>query len=205
MKNALVSTFLSLPGSLRRSLTWDRGKELSAHELLTKRDRSARFYFADAKSPWQRGSNEHLNGLIRPYLPKGTDLSRWSEREIVAVAHAIDNGPREILGSRTPAEAFSRSYSQSKEQLLRRPVEYGQFRAEPWPVSCAVHDMVGSMGRVGAAGTMPRWRAFWSASSNERPQPAAVGDPAGAAHSPWSFLDRAEVSPPTRPGLPSAA
>lgn len=106
MKNALVSTFLSLPGSLRRSLTWDRGKELSAHELLTK-EIGLPVYFADAKSPWQRGSNEHLNGLIRQYFPKGTDLSRWSEREIVAVAHAINNRPREILGWRTPAEAFS--------------------------------------------------------------------------------------------------
>ena len=106
MKNTLASAFLALPESLRRSLTWDRGKELSAHELLTK-EIGLPVYFADAKSPWQRGSNEHLNGLLRQYFPKGTDLSRWSEREINAIATAINDRPREILGWRTPAEAFA--------------------------------------------------------------------------------------------------
>ncbi|SJN10378.1 Mobile element protein [Leucobacter sp. 7(1)] len=109
-KNALTATFSTLPAALRRSLTWDRGKELSAHRLLTT-EIGLPVYFADPKSPWQRGSNEHLNGLLRQYFPKGTDLSRWSAAEITAVADAINNRPREILDWRTPAEAF--------EELLR--------------------------------------------------------------------------------------
>lgn len=97
----------------RRPLTWDRGKELSAHALFTAQTGVA-VYFADPKSPWQRGSNEHLNGLLRQYLPKGTDLSRWDAEEIAAVAHAINTRPRRILDWRTPAEAF-------EEQLRSAP------------------------------------------------------------------------------------
>jgi len=106
MKNALVRTFEPLPADLRRSLTWDRGKEMSAHATLTQ-EIGLSVYFADAKSPWQRGSNEHLNGLLRQYFPKGTDISRWSMPEIQAVADIINNRPRGVLGWRTPAEAFA--------------------------------------------------------------------------------------------------
>ena len=106
MKDALARTFEDLPTELRRSLTWDRGKEMSAHALLTT-EIGLPVFFADAKSPWQRGSNEHLNGLLRQYFPKGTDISRWSTTEIQAVADAINNRPRGILGWRTPAEAFA--------------------------------------------------------------------------------------------------
>ena len=74
-KNALTATFSTLPVPMRRSLTWDRGKELSAHRLLTT-EIGLPVYFADPKSPWQRGSNEHLNGLLRQYFPKGTELSQ---------------------------------------------------------------------------------------------------------------------------------
>ena len=106
MKGALAKSITHLPEQLRRSLTWDRGKELSAHALLTK-ETGLPVYFADARSPWQRGSNEHLNGLLRQYFPKGTDLSRWNATEIAAIATAMNNRPRGILGWRTPAEAFA--------------------------------------------------------------------------------------------------
>ena len=115
MKDALIKAMIPVPPSLRRSLTWDRGKELSAHALFTDATKTP-VYFADAKSPWQRGSNEHLNGLLRQYLPKGTDLSRWSAAEIAAIAIAVNNRPRGILGWKTPAEAF-----EAQLRLVQQP------------------------------------------------------------------------------------
>ena len=105
MKNALVSTMTTLPEQLRRSLTWDRGKELSAHAAF-KIETGIAVFFADPRSPWQRGTNENTNGLLRQYFPKGTDLTRWSAEEINAVATALNTRPRKTLGWRTPAEAF---------------------------------------------------------------------------------------------------
>src|SRR5438034_1076844 len=100
----------TLPEQLRRSLTWDRGKELSQLTQL-KIDTGVAVYFADPHSPWQRGSNENTNGLLRQYFPKGSDLSRWSAEEIEAVATALNSRPRKTLGWKTPAEALN-------EQLL---------------------------------------------------------------------------------------
>jgi IS30 family transposase len=105
MKNALAATITALPEQLRRSLTWDRGKELSAH-VAFKVETGIPVYFADPRSPWQRGTNENTNGLLRQYFPKGTDLSRWSRDEIEAVAAALNARPRKTLGWRTPAEAL---------------------------------------------------------------------------------------------------
>jgi IS30 family transposase len=106
MKNALAATISSLPQQLRRSLTWDRGKELSQHAQLT-RETGMPVYFADPQSPWQRGTNENTNGLLRQYFPKGTDLARWSAGDLEAVADTLNNRPRKTLGWKTPAEAVS--------------------------------------------------------------------------------------------------
>jgi IS30 family transposase len=114
MKNALASTMTTLPEQLRRSLTWDRGKELSQHATF-KVETGIPVYFADPQSPWQRGTNENTNGLLRQYFPKGTDLARWSLEEIEAVAAALNSRPRKTLDWKTPAEALN-EYLLSSQQ-----------------------------------------------------------------------------------------
>jgi IS30 family transposase len=106
MKNALSATMRTLPQQLKRSVTWDRGKELSAHAAF-KVETGIPVFFADPHSPWQRGTNENTNGLLRQYFPKGTDLSRWNVEDLEAVAHALNTRPRKTLGWKTPAEALN--------------------------------------------------------------------------------------------------
>ncbi|MGC3004281.1 IS30 family transposase, partial [Streptomyces sp. G35A] len=106
VRDAIATTITTLPEQLRRSLTWDRGKELAQHAQL-RIDTGLQVYFADPHSPWQRGTNENTNGLLRQYFPKGTDLSRWDPDELQAVAHALNTRPRKTLGWKTPAEALN--------------------------------------------------------------------------------------------------
>jgi IS30 family transposase len=105
MKDALATTMTEMPAELLRSLTWDRGKELSAHAQF-KVDTGIAVYFADPHSPWQRGTNENTNGLLRQYFPKGTDLSRWPLEDLLAVQAAVNSRPRKVLGWKTPAEVL---------------------------------------------------------------------------------------------------
>ena len=107
VRDAIAETISDLPAHLRRSLTWDQGAEMAQHAQL-RIDTGLEIYFCDPQSPWQRGSNENTNGLLRQYFPKGTDLSQHGADELSAVAHALNTRPRKTLGWQTPAEALDR-------------------------------------------------------------------------------------------------
>jgi IS30 family transposase len=114
VRDAIASTITALPAELRRSLTWDRGKEMAKHADL-KIAAGLTIYFCDPQSPWQRGTNENTNGLLRQYFPKGTDLSRHRADDLAAVAATLNSRPRKTLDWRTPAEALN-EYLQSSQQ-----------------------------------------------------------------------------------------
>ncbi|WP_226367080.1 IS30 family transposase [Pseudonocardia sp. ICBG162] len=105
MNAALTVSMTTLPRQLRKTLTWDRGKELSGHAQFAL-ETGTKVFFADPHSPWQRPTNENTNGLLRQYFPKGTDLSRWSAEDLEAVALTLNNRPRKRLDWKTPAEVF---------------------------------------------------------------------------------------------------
>jgi len=103
--NALIKNARKLPDELYQSLTWDRGKEMADHKRFTLAT-DIKVYFCDPQNPWQRGSNENTNGLLRQYFPKGTDLSGYSQAKLNAVARRLNERPRKTLNFETPAERF---------------------------------------------------------------------------------------------------
>jgi transposase, IS30 family len=114
VQQAMVEAMSLLPTTLRRTLTWDRGREMANHAQITAATDLA-IYFCDPHSPWQRGSNENTNGLLRQYFPKGSDLSRWGPGYLDYVAAELNNRPRKRLGWKTPAEAL--------DELLSNPTD----------------------------------------------------------------------------------
>ena len=104
--NALIKQAHKLPGELYKSLTWDRGKEMADHQRFTLAT-TVDVYFCDPQNPWQRGSNENTNGLLRQYFPKGTDLTVHSQAKLNAVARQLNERPRKTLDFHTPAERFN--------------------------------------------------------------------------------------------------
>jgi IS30 family transposase len=106
--NALIKHAQKLPHELYQSLTWDRGKEMADHQRFTLAT-DIKVYFCDPQSPWQRGSNENANGLLRQYMPKGMDLSAYSQSKLNAIARRLNERPRKTLNYQTPAERFHQS------------------------------------------------------------------------------------------------
>jgi len=105
VRNGLMKTIATLPGELRKSLTWDQGSEMGEHRKFSL-DTNTQIYFCNPGSPWQRGSNENTNGLLRQYFPKGTHMHQYSEEDLARVANELNIRPRKTLGWKTPAECF---------------------------------------------------------------------------------------------------
>jgi transposase, IS30 family len=116
---ALAARMGDLPPALLRSITWDQGTEMACHTTVTA-TLGAPVYFCDSHSPWQRGSNENANGLLRQYFPRGTDLSVHDPDHLRAVEDEINSRPRIVLADRTPTELFSLLLASPDQPLLRR-------------------------------------------------------------------------------------
>tara|TARA_R100000900_G_scaffold2448_1_gene4107 strand:+ start:709 stop:1896 length:1188 start_codon:yes stop_codon:yes gene_type:complete len=114
VRNAIAAKITALPAQLAKSLTWDQGTEMAQHMQL-RIETGLAIYFCDPRSPWQRGTNENTNGLLRQYFPKGTDINRYTDRELDAVAATLNSRPRKTLGWKTPAEALADLLSKAQK------------------------------------------------------------------------------------------
>jgi len=121
-RDGFATGLLAVPAPLRLTLTYDQGKEMARHRQLAALT-GLRVYFADPHAPWQRGSNENTNGLLRQYLPKGTDLSVFSQAELDAIAIRLNSRPRKTLGFATPDEVFSGLVDKAANAVTARNAE----------------------------------------------------------------------------------
>ena len=118
LHDALRARLGDLPPGMRRSITWDQGTEMARHLTITK-TLGAPVYFCDSHSPWQRGSNENTNGLLRDYFPKGTDLCAHPAEHLLAVENELNNRPRRVLGDRSPNALFGALLASAHQSVLR--------------------------------------------------------------------------------------
>jgi IS30 family transposase len=106
LEEAMRKTIVTLPAELMRSVTWDQGSEMANHRSITVAT-GVPIYFCDPHSPWQRGANENTNGLLRQYMPKSTDLSKFSEEDLLRIQRSLNGRPRETLGYMMPEEKLA--------------------------------------------------------------------------------------------------
>ena len=138
-RDGLINAIQTFPPQLRRSLAWDQGAEMAMHKAVTTAT-GVPVYFCNPGSPWQRGSNENTNGLLRQYFPKGTDLSRHGHEELDAVAAALNNRPRKTLGWETrPSVCLNCSPPHVSDHVLRRSLEFAICPALQATLCCRAH------------------------------------------------------------------
>ncbi len=118
--DAVISRMTTCPAWFARTLTWDNGKEMARHARIAA-EAGISVYFADPHSPWQRGSNENTNGLLREYLPKGTDLSRRTPQELQAIEDELNDRPRKRFGYHTPREQLAKLIYEEQQRVATTP------------------------------------------------------------------------------------
>ena len=167
MNTALTTSMTKLPEQLRKTLTWDRGKELSGHAQFAL-DTGTKVFFADPHSPWQRPTNENTNGLLRQYFPKGTDLSRWPAEDLEAVARRSTTGPaRSSAGGHRPRSSRN-SYAHYNSPVLQQPVELAQYTSTEFAQSLDQLGLRRSAGRTGICFDNAMAESFFGSLKNER-------------------------------------
>ncbi len=161
VRDAIAAAIAVLPDQLRRSLTWDQGAEMTQHAQL-RIETGLLVYFCDPRSPWQRGTNENTNGLLRQYFPKGTDLSKHSAADLVAVATVLNSRPRKTLGWKTPAEALNDQLIFLQQANVATTLEPGQFTSWAFTRRAVDSGLLPSMGSVGDCFDNAMIESFWS-------------------------------------------
>ena len=148
VRDSIAATITTLPAQLRKTLTWDQGAEMAQHAQL-RVDTGLAIYFCDPRSPWQRGTDENTNGLLRQYFPKGTDLTKHSASDLQAVATALNTRPRKHSIGEHQQRHLMTIYSCSNQAVLRRPLEPEQYTSIRYTERLAEAGAKPSIGSVG--------------------------------------------------------